>query len=70
MKHKIIILLVREVQIRLRQWDERFVSARDRVRALGFDETFVRMWNFYLAYSEAGFAADYLDDLQIGLSRG
>ena len=54
----------------LRQWDERFRSAPEAVLSLGFDETFVRMWNFYLAYSEAGFAADYLDDLQIGLSRG
>jgi len=27
------------------------------------------MWNFYLAYSQAGFAADYLDDLQIGFAR-
>ncbi len=54
----------------LEQWRHRFNNRLDEVRALGFDETFVRMWNFYLAYSQAGFAADYLDDLQIGLSRG
>ena len=29
----------------------------------------MRMWNFYLAYSEAGFAADYLDDYQLSLGR-
>jgi cyclopropane-fatty-acyl-phospholipid synthase len=54
----------------LEQWRHNFNSRLPEVRALGFDETFVRMWNFYLAYSQAGFAADYLDDLQIGLARG
>ena len=53
----------------LRQWDERFLAARDRVAALGFDETFVRMWHFYLEYSRAGFASGYLDVNQIVLSR-
>ena len=53
----------------LQQWRHNFNDRLPEIRALGFDETFVRMWNFYLAYSEAGFAADYLDDLQIGLSR-
>jgi cyclopropane-fatty-acyl-phospholipid synthase len=54
----------------LQQWRHNFNDRLPEVRALGFDETFIRMWNFYLAYSEAGFAADYLDDLQIGLARG
>ena len=42
---------------------------RTRVRALGFDETFVRMWHFYLEYSRAGFASGYLDVNQIVLER-
>jgi cyclopropane-fatty-acyl-phospholipid synthase len=53
----------------LRQWDERFLLARDRVLALGFDETFLRMWHFYLEYSRAGFASGYLDVHQVVLSR-
>ena len=53
----------------LRQWDERFHASRERVLALGFDETFVRMWHFYLAYSRAGFASGYLDVNQMVLSR-
>ncbi len=53
----------------LRQWDERFLAARDRVIGLGFDETFVRMWHFYLEYSRAGFASDYIDVHQIVLAR-
>ena len=54
----------------LRQWDARFLAARDRVLDLGFDEIFVRMWHFYLEYSRAGFASGYLDVNQIVLDRG
>jgi cyclopropane-fatty-acyl-phospholipid synthase len=53
----------------LRQWDARFLAARERVLALGFDETFVRMWHFYLEYSRAGFASGYIDVHQLVLSR-
>lgn len=39
----------------LRAWRQRFLARSERVRALGFDERFVRMWDFYLAYCEGGF---------------
>lgn len=45
----------------LRLWRERFTERADEVDALGFDETFRRMWTLYLAYSEAGFRSGYLD---------
>ncbi|MCQ4198061.1 cyclopropane-fatty-acyl-phospholipid synthase family protein, partial [Streptomyces parvulus] len=45
----------------LRLWRERFTERAAEVGALGFDETFRRLWTFYLAYSEAGFRAAYLD---------
>jgi cyclopropane-fatty-acyl-phospholipid synthase len=53
----------------LHRWRESFLARQPEVRALGFDETFVRMWDFYLAYSEAGFATRYLDDWQFGIAR-
>jgi cyclopropane-fatty-acyl-phospholipid synthase len=53
----------------LRQWDERFLAESRAVLDLGFDETFLRMWHFYLAYSRAGFASDYLDVNQLVLTR-
>lgn len=53
----------------LRLWRERFTSRRDDVAALGFDTTFMRMWQFYLAYSEAGFRSGYLDVHQLQLTR-
>lgn len=39
----------------LAAWRERFMSALAQVRAQGFDERFIRMWQFYLAYCEGGF---------------
>jgi cyclopropane-fatty-acyl-phospholipid synthase len=53
----------------LHRWRATFLRRSAEVRALGFDETFVRMWDFYLAYSEAGFATGYLDDWQFGIGR-
>ncbi len=53
----------------LRRWDQAFLAAGDDVRRLGFDETFVRMWHFYLCYSRAGFASGYLDVQQLTLER-
>src|SRR5205085_10491406 len=49
----------------LRQWDAAFTAAHQRVLALGFDETFLRMWHFYLEYSRAGFASGYIDVQQL-----
>ncbi|BFM12867.1 cyclopropane-fatty-acyl-phospholipid synthase family protein [Simiduia litorea] len=39
----------------LADWRERFWATIDKVRACGFDETFIRMWDFYLCYCEGGF---------------
>ncbi|MFF2773837.1 class I SAM-dependent methyltransferase [Streptomyces sp. NPDC058052] len=52
----------------LRQWRARFLRAEPAVTALGFDAVFRRMWDFYLAYSEAGFRSGYLDVRQIRLT--
>ena len=54
----------------LRAWRERFMANLDAVRALGFDERFIRMWEYYLALSEAGFATGISQDLQIVLEQG
>jgi cyclopropane-fatty-acyl-phospholipid synthase len=40
----------------LRRWRGRFNAQLDAVRSLGFDDRFVRTWNYYLAYCEAAFA--------------
>lgn len=53
----------------LRIWRNRFIERWPAIAGLGFDDTFRRMWEFYLAYSEAGFRAGYLDDVQLLLTR-
>ena len=53
----------------LRHWRARFLARRAEVRALGFDEPFVRMWEFYLAYCQAGFATGTIGDVQLRLER-
>jgi len=39
----------------LKAWRERFMAQLAQVRAQGFDDRFIRMWEFYLAYCEGGF---------------
>lgn len=53
----------------LRLWRQRFADRAVEVDALGFDATFRRMWDFYLAYSEAGFRSRYLDVHQLLLMK-
>jgi cyclopropane-fatty-acyl-phospholipid synthase len=69
-------LLIREVRdiaasyVRtLRAWRTRFLENVDSVRALGFDERFIRMWEYYLALSAAGFATGLTQDLQIVMEK-
>ena len=53
----------------LRRWRATFLAHWPRISELGFDETFRRMWEFYLAYCESGFATGYLDVAQVRLGR-
>ena len=50
-------------------WRERFHHHLDRVRGLGFDERFVRMWDLYLAYCEAVFLERHAGDFQLLLTK-
>ncbi|MDQ2963638.1 MAG: cyclopropane-fatty-acyl-phospholipid synthase family protein [Pseudomonadota bacterium] len=53
----------------LARWRDSFLANRERVRALGYPESFCRMWEFYLCYCEAGFAERALGDVQMVLTR-
>ena len=53
----------------LRQWRERFRAAWPDIQRQGFDERFRRMWEYYLAYCEAGFRAGNIDVTQVTLAR-
>lgn len=49
----------------LKAWRTRFIGSLDAVRGMGFDDRFIRMWEFYLSISEAGFRTGSTQDLQI-----
>jgi cyclopropane-fatty-acyl-phospholipid synthase len=49
----------------LRMWRENLFANIARVRALDLPESFIRMWEFYLAYCEGGFAEQALGDVQM-----
>ena len=53
----------------LRLWRERFLERRNEVRALGYPESFVRMWEYYLCYCEGGFEERQLGDVQMLLTK-
>ncbi|MGH3461697.1 MAG: class I SAM-dependent methyltransferase [Kribbellaceae bacterium] len=53
----------------LRLWRAAFVRNAGLVDRLGFDAVFRRLWELYLAYSEAGFRSGYLDVWQLALRR-
>jgi len=49
----------------LREWRRRFLSHRREILDLGFDEKFLRMWEWYLSYCEGGFLERQLGDSQL-----
>jgi cyclopropane-fatty-acyl-phospholipid synthase len=53
----------------LRHWRARFEARRGELAALGYDERFARLWELYLAYSEAGFRERRIRDVQVLLAK-
>jgi cyclopropane-fatty-acyl-phospholipid synthase len=53
----------------LRSWYDRFNSNLSHVKALGFDEHFIRKWNYYLCYCEAAFAMRNINVMQMVYAR-
>ena len=53
----------------LRHWRERFMDRLDDVRQQGYDERFIRMWDFYLCYCEGGFLERSIGDVHLLMAR-
>jgi cyclopropane-fatty-acyl-phospholipid synthase len=53
----------------LQEWRRRFLDRLAEVRRLGFDERFIRMWDYYLAYCEGAFREGYIGDVQLVLAK-
>ncbi len=53
----------------LADWSRRFHAEVGRVRNLGFDENFIRMWDYYLAYCEGAFRERYISAVQLVMTK-
>jgi len=53
----------------LRVWRERFFDKEEQVKAMGYDERFIRMWEFYLCYCEGGFIERSISDVHLLFSK-
>lgn len=53
----------------LQIWRERFLAKLDQVQELGFDDYFIRMWNYYLCYCQGGFEERIIGTSQILLAK-
>ncbi|MCG6900472.1 MAG: class I SAM-dependent methyltransferase, partial [Gammaproteobacteria bacterium] len=53
----------------LMHWRKRFMKQLDRVRALGYPEEFIRMWEYYLCYCEGGFRERAIGTVQVLLGK-
>ena len=50
-------------------WKKAFNKNQNKIIKLGFDERFIRMWNFYFSYCEGGFAERAINDFHILMSK-
>lgn len=53
----------------LEDWRQRFFNNIDQVKAMGFDDRFIRLWEFYLCYCEGGFLEKTISDVQINFRK-
>ena len=53
----------------LAHWRDRFMDKLDEVKAMGFDEDFIRMWEYYLCYCEGGFRERIIGTVQLTLAK-
>lgn len=53
----------------LRLWRENFFAQIENIKELGYSDTFIRMWDFYLSYCEGGFAERALGDAHLLLAK-
>lgn len=61
--------ITRDYALTLAQWRARFTERLAEVSAMGFDESFIRLWDYYLAYCEGGFRERIIGTVQISLAK-
>ena len=53
----------------LQEWGKNFNANWEKIRELGYPESFLRSWEYYLCYCEAGFAEDYTNNVHLLLTK-
>jgi cyclopropane-fatty-acyl-phospholipid synthase len=61
--------ITRDYALTLAHWRQRFMAAQAAVEAMGFDHSFIRMWEFYLAYCEGGFRERIIGTVQLAFAK-
>jgi cyclopropane-fatty-acyl-phospholipid synthase len=61
--------ITRDYALTLAHWRERFLARLDEVRAMGFSEEFIRMWEYYLVYCEGGFRERVISTVQVAFAK-
>lgn len=61
--------ITRDYAITLAHWRQRFLQELDAVREMGFDDRFIRMWEFYLCYCEGGFRERIIGTVQLSFAK-
>ena len=61
--------ITEDYAITLAHWRERFLSRLEDVRAMGFSEEFIRMWEYYLVYCEGGFRERVIGTVQLAFAK-
>lgn len=61
--------ITEDYAITLAHWRRRFMDQLDTVREMGFDERFIRMWEFYLCYCEGGFRERIIGTAQLAFAK-
>jgi cyclopropane-fatty-acyl-phospholipid synthase len=61
--------ITHDYALTLAEWRRRFTDKLDEVRAMGFDDAFIRLWEYYLCYCEGGFRERIIGTVQMSLAR-
>ncbi|MEM1154092.1 MAG: cyclopropane-fatty-acyl-phospholipid synthase family protein [Pseudomonadota bacterium] len=61
--------ITRDYALTLSTWRKRFMDAQDKVLGMNFDQSFLNMWEFYLAYCEGGFRERIISTVQLAFAK-
>ena len=61
--------ITEDYAITLARWRERFLLQTEAVEQMGFDQDFIRLWDYYLSYCEGGFRERIIGTVQLALAK-